>query len=159
MSKINYNYFGMAICLLLTLTLAACGDNAAKVQPSSNVSAAASEPQLLSGSYSTRITLRQVNLFGDPQVSNRYAGEWKLELDKNNVYRVSLNNTLVTDGYYQVNGETLTFQDGQWANTCKAGGGVYKWSVEGESLTLTSEVENCDIRSFLLTTNSFILSK
>ena len=158
--KFRYLPFGMVFCILSTLSLmlAACEDNSSQIQTvASNPETGA---QFGPGNYSANITFRQVKLFSDPMPDKNLVGNWKLKLGQDHKYQVSLNNSVITSGHYSINNDYLIFQDGQWFNSCVKEGNssdaVYKWSVKDESLTLTTELENCETRNFVLTASSFV---
>lgn len=107
------------------------------------------------GSYSTTVTLADIPPDFPPEVVEILVGTWVTEFTEDGATVVHKNGELVAFGTYTASKSYLVFRDkgGPLACTDAHGiaNGIYAWSFENNELTLSTVLDRCYGRMFVLT--------
>jgi hypothetical protein len=86
-------------------------------------------------------------------------GDWGITLDEEHHYVVTKDGDfLVAEGHCTMTEDQIVFTDeeGPWACTDPGDGdGTYKWSIDGQVLTLTTVEDQCPGRNYVFSTHPF----
>lgn len=121
----------------LTLLLVGCGPSPA---------------ESLNGIYTTLISA------SDPQANGvSPAGRWDLALGDDNRFTVLRDGEVVVEGQYVVKEDQLEFTNEKGPLACLTGqaSGIYGWSLDGKTLTLTLIEDVCEGRKAVLAAHPF----
>jgi hypothetical protein len=155
--------------LALVLVLTACGvpaltPTATSLQPTVTLtltplslptSSQVSSGILLESSYTTVITEADASQLG-AQPDN--VGTWTLMLDAASTFSLSLEQTLIASGSYQVIDDQIVFTVENICTGCRCGNnvGTYQWKFDGMQLAFTKVDSDCLDEVLVLTSHPWI---
>jgi uncharacterized protein (TIGR03437 family) len=107
---------------------------------------AAAQSPLPLGTYTIKVTA------SDNPPESFLIATWDQTLLEGNRYRVLRNGVLALEGVYVVTSEQIVFDEGRGPYACAGdGSGTYRWTLNGNKLTLTAVTDRCAGRRFVLT--------
>jgi len=112
--------------------------------------------------YTTTLVEADVPSEFPEDVRDLLLGTWELALGNDNRYQVSKDGNLMLEGHYASTKDQIALTDEGGPAACLEPGqetGTYKWSVNGQTLTLTPMDDKCGGRSLVLTTHSLTKQK
>ncbi len=118
---------------------------------------------LLIGCGSSSVELLQGTYIGMSSATDHQgnglsiSGRWGLKLADDSRFTVFLDGEVVVEGRYTVEENQLEFTDEKGPLACRAeqATGIYKWALDGKTLTLTLVEDICDGRKGVLAAHPF----
>jgi hypothetical protein len=115
----------------------------------------ASSGGIAPGVYSVTVTMADIPPGFPPEASEILVGTWNTELTEEGTTIVSKNGAVVATGRYTSNKSHFVMSDLEGPLACTdAKGiatGVYEWTLVGNELTLSTVLDRCFGRNFVLT--------
>ncbi len=117
---------------------------------------ATAQPSLPLGTYTTTITA------ADNPPGPAFIGKWELTFTEGNRYRTARSGTvlIIVEGSYTLTSEQITFTDEGGPGSCHltpgAATGTYRWTLDGNKLTVTTVRDTCFSRNYTLTVHPLL---